>query len=451
MHKPIKTTINLFVDKLDKSGIGISLMQNEDVYFIPYALPGEKVKVNIINKFKSKVYCSNLEILKNSSERSKNTCKHFTKCGGCLLQHWEYENYKKWKFNSIRNPLLKLTTDVKILDMISAENFSRRRAKFFLKQEDNNCIIGFKKYRSETLININNCIIIDPEIMGFMTELKNYFSTNYLTNEILVFHVNKLDYGLDILIQIKKSLKVDYLINIFKNFKSKIASIYLQQNNLNPELILFYNKNKLNFGNYNVYGLIPPAGFYQATKVAENELIKNILNEIEIKNDYILDLYSGSGTFTLPLLKKGYKVYAIDNNKSSIESLIKSSKEQNLFNNIEYNISNLNKEKIETQFFQKFDVVILDPPRAGSLLQLTSIVETKVKKIIYISCNAQSFLRDTQILLSNGYKIKYVLPIDQFLYTSHLEIFSVFETFISLLFRFAMVQTHVCLMIEFHF
>ena len=429
MHKPIKTTINLFIDKLDKSGIGISLMQNKDVYLIPYALPGETVKANIINKFKSKVYCSNLEILKNSSERSENTCKHFTKCGGCLLQHWEYENYKKWKFNSIRNPLLKLTTDVKILDMISAENFSRRRAKFFLKQGYNNCIIGFKEYRSETLININNCIIIDPEIMGFMNELKNYFNTNYLTNEILVFHVNKLDYGLDILIQIKKSLKIDCLINIFKNFKSKIASIYLQQNNLNPELILFYNKNKLNFGNYNVYGLIPPAGFYQATKVAENELIKNILNEIEIKNDYILDLYSGSGTFTLPLLKNGYKVYAIDNNKSSIESLIKSSKEQNLFNNIEYNISNLNKEKIETEFFQKFDVVILDPPRAGSLLQLTSIVETKVKKIIYVSCNVQSFLRDTQILLSNGYKIKYILPIDQFLYTSHLEIFSVFETF----------------------
>ncbi len=429
MHKPIKTTISLFVDKLDKSGIGVSLMQNEDIYFIPYALPGETVKANIINKFKSKVYCSNLEILKNSSERSENTCKHFTKCGGCLLQHWEYENYKKWKFNSIRNPLLKLTTDVKILDMISAENFSRRRAKFFLRQAYNSCTIGFKEYRSETLTNINNCIIIDPEIMGFMTELKNYFSTNYLTNDILVFHVNKLDYGLDILIQIKKSLKIDCLINIFKNFKSKIASIYLQQNNLNPELILFYNKNKLNFGNYNVYGLIPPAGFYQATKVAENELIKNILDEIEIKNDYILDLYSGSGTFTLPLLKNGYKVYAIDNNKSSIESLIKSSKEQNLFNNIEYNISNLNKEKIETQFFQKFDVVILDPPRVGSHLQLTSIVETKVKKIIYVSCNVQSFLRDTQILLSNGYKIKYILPIDQFLYTSHLEIFSVFETF----------------------
>ena len=429
MHKPIKTTINLFVDKLDKSGIGISSIQNEDIYFIPYTLPGETVKANIINKFKSKVYCSNLEILKNSSERSENICKHFTKCGGCLLQHWQYENYKKWKFNSIRKPLLKLTTDVKILDMISAENFSRRRAKFFLKQIHNSCIIGFKEYRSKTLININNCIILDPEIMGFMNELKNYFNTNYLTNEILVFHVNKLDYGLDILIQIKKSLKIIYLINIFKNFKSKIVSIYLQQNNSNPELILFYNKNKLNFGNYNVYGLIPPAGFYQATKVAENELIKNILNEIEIKNDYILDLYSGSGTFTLPLLKNGYKVYAIDNNKSSIESLIKSSKEQNLFNNIEYNISNLNKEKIETQFFQKFDVVILDPPRAGSLLQLTSIVETKVKKIIYVSCDVQSFLRDSQILLSNGYKIKYILPIDQFLYTSHLEIFSVFETF----------------------
>ncbi len=429
MNKPTESTINILIDKLDKSGIGASSMQNEDVYLVPYTLPGETVKANIIKKFSSKVYCSNLEILVNSSERSKNTCNHFTKCGGCLLQHWKYENYKNWKFNLIRQPLLKLMPDIKILDMISAENYSRRRAKFFLKQENNSCKIGFKEYKSDTLINIDHCIIIDTDIMELMIELKKSFNTNFLTKEIIVFHVNKLDYGLDILVQTKKSLRINDLIKIFKNLKSKIISIYLQQDNFNPELILYYNKNKLNFGECNVYGLIPPAGFFQATKIGENQLIKNILNEIVIKNDYVLDLYSGSGTFTLPLLKNGYNVYAIDNNKSSIESLIKSTKEQNLFNNIDYNISNLNKEKIETQFFQKFDVVILDPPRAGSLLQLTSIVASKVKKIIYVSCNVQSFLRDTQILLSNGYKIKYVLPIDQFLYTSHLEIFSVFETF----------------------
>ena len=429
MHKRNDTTINLFIDKLDKSGVGISLMQNENVCLVPYTLPGERVKANIINKFKSKMYCSNLEILENSSERSNNTCEHFSKCGGCLLQHWQYENYKQWKFNLIRQPLLKLTPDIKTLDMISTENFSRRRAKFFLRQNNNSCKLGFKKYKSETLININNCIIIDPEIMAFMSELKNAFNKIFLTNEILIFHVNKLDYGLDILIQTNKSLRINDLINIFKNFKSKIISIYHQQNNQNPELILFYNKNKLSFGKDNVYGLIPPAGFFQATKLAENELIKNILNEIQNKNEYVLDLYSGSGTFTLPLLKNGYNVYAIDNNKSSIESLIKSSKEQNLFNNFKYNISNLTKEKIETHFFQNFDMVILDPPRAGAIIQVTSLGKSKVKKIIYISCNIQTFLRDSQILLSHGYKIKFIIPIDQFLFTSHLEIFSVFEIF----------------------
>ena len=428
MHKSTETSINLFIDKLDKYGVGVSLMQNEDIFLTPYTLPGETAKVKILNKFKSKVYCSNLEIIENSSERFQNKCKHFTKCGGCLLQHWKYKNYKKWKFNLIRQPLFKLTPHIKILNMISAKDYSRRRVKFFLKQGHNKCKLGFKEYKSDNLININNCIIIDPKIMEFMIELKNSLNTNFLTNEILIFHVNKLDYGLDILVQTKKSIRINDLVNIFKNFKSKLVSIYLQQNNHNPELILFYNKNKLNFGNYDVYGLIPPAGFFQATKIAENELIKNILNEIENKNDYVLDLYSGSGTFTLPLLKKGYRVFAIDNNKNSIQSLIKSSKEQNLFNNIKCNILNLTKEKIETNFLQKFEVVIVDPPRAGALLQATLLGKSKVKKIIYISCNIQTFLRDSQILLSHGYQMKYILPIDQFLYTSHLEIFSVFET-----------------------
>ena len=99
-----------------------------------------------------------------------------------------------------------------------------------------------------------------------MTELKNFFNTKFLTNELLVFHVNKLDYGLDILIQSKKYLKINILINILKNLKSKISSIYLQQNNQNPELILFYNSNRLNFENYYVYGLIPPRGFFSSYK-----------------------------------------------------------------------------------------------------------------------------------------------------------------------------------------
>ena len=221
MHKPTETTINLFIDELDKSGIGASSMQNKDVYLVPYTLPGETVKAKIINKFRSKVYCSNLEILVNSSNRSKNTCNHFTKCGGCLLQHWKYENYKNWKFNLIRQPLFKLTPYIKILDMISAENYSRRRTKFFLKQENNSCKIGFKGYKSDTLINIDHCIIIDPDIMELMIELKNFFNTNFLTKEIIVFHVNKLDYGLDILVQTKKSLRMNDLIKIF--IKSSIC------------------------------------------------------------------------------------------------------------------------------------------------------------------------------------------------------------------------------------
>ena len=211
MNKPTETTINLFIDKLNKYGVGVSFMQNEDVYLTPYTLPGETAKVKILNKFKSQVYCSNLKILENSSERSKNTCSHFTKCGGCLLQHWKYENYKKWKFNLITQPLFKLTPDIRIFDMISAENYSRRRAKFFLMQEHDGCKIGFKKYKSETLINIDNCIIIDPDIMKLVIELKNYLNTHFLTNEILVFHVNKLDYGLDILIQTKTSIRINKL------------------------------------------------------------------------------------------------------------------------------------------------------------------------------------------------------------------------------------------------
>ncbi len=428
MNDSFKTFIDFTIQGIDESGLGYSLDENKNMHLVPYTLSGEQVRVNFENKVKKKNYYSIINLLEQSEERSKEVCEHFQKCGGCLLQHWKYEHYETWKFELIKKPIIKLIPKTKILKMISAKEYSRRRSKFFLHNFNNNFTIGFKRFRSHDFIDIKNCAILDPEIMNFINSFKIILKKSVLPKCNLIININKLDFGLDILIQTNKSLALDKLVNLFQNINARIVRVSLQYKNQTPDLILMHHKNKISFDNQNVYGLIPPGGFFQATKVGEKELIKNILNEIyNDKNISILDLFSGSGTFSLPLLKKGWKVHAIEGNKNSIEALIQASKEQTLYNKIKYNISNLMKDKLDIEFLKQFDLIIIDPPRAGAILQISAISDAKVKKIISISCNVLTFLRDTKLLLSRGYSLKYILPIDQFLYTSHLEIFSVFE------------------------
>ena len=428
MNDSFKTFIDFTIEGIDKSGLGYFLDDNLHIHLVPYTLSGEQVRVNFEKTIKKKSYYSINNLLQESEHRSKNVCEHFEECGGCLLQHWKYEHYKAWKFDLIKKPIIELIPKTKILKMISAKEYTRRRSKVFLDKFNNNLTIGFKKYRSHDFIDIKNCAILDPEIMNFINSFKIIIKKSFSLNHNLIININKLDFGLDILIQTNKSLALDQLVNLFQKISGRLVRVSLQYKNQTPDLILMHHKNKISFDNQDVYGLIPPGGFFQATKIAENELIKNILNEINNdKNISILDLFSGTGTFSLPLLKKGYKVHAIDVNKSSIEALIQASKEQTLYNKIKSNISNLMKEKLDIEFLKQFDLIIIDPPRAGAILQVSAISNAKIKKVISISCNIVTFLRDTKLLLSKGYSLKYILPIDQFLYTSHLEIFSVFE------------------------
>ena len=177
-----------------------------------------------------------------------------------------------------------------------------------------------------------------------------------------------------------------------------------------------------------MYILPPPGGFFQATKFAEEIMIKSILNYLNSHKKYkILELFCGSGTFTIPLLKNKHKLYSIDLDESSINNLIKACKIQGLYNNLKTSIVNLFKNPVTNTFLDIFDIVIIDPPRMGAKNQFLKIAESKVKKVISISCNIKTFTSDAKILLDSGFKLKTLIPIDQFLYTSHLEIIAFFE------------------------
>jgi len=393
---------------------------------IPYTLPNEIIITNKDNKNNN--YSLN-NIIQKSPDRIDEDCKFFFKCGGCLLQHWNFKKYLDWKFNLLSKPISKISPKTKINNIHVVKKFTRRRAKLFAKKTSKSLILGFKKYKSNNLVNINQCIILHPQIIEIFQEIKITLNHILQTGDEINISINMLDNGLDILLRFKKKYNL-YNFNYLNSFDhiKKISRLSFQYKNNEPELLGIFSPVSLSLEDKQTYLLPPPGGFFQATKFAEKVILESIF--LFLKNSKkirILDLFSGCGTISLPLLNKNHFVSAIDINGKSIEQLVKAAKEQNLFNKLETHICNLMKIKLEIEFLKNFDVAILNPPRSGARLQYFEIAEAKIPKIISISCNVKTFLSDCKTLIDKGYKLKSITPIDQFLYTGHLETIAIFE------------------------
>ena len=382
--------------KMDNKARGITYKDNK-IVFVNNALPGEDVDIKIIlDKRKYSVAdVSNYNI--KSSKRIKPKCKYFGFCGGCQLQHLSYKNQLEYKVNYL-NEIFK-SLNIKIKKIHYSEEYNYRN-KITLKTKEK---IGFYKLNSNDIVEINNCIIAD----------KN------LTSKIK--YLNKLDSGL-----VKEI--------ILKSFGNKNMLVINGDNNISVEEIknyfdCVYINNNLVYGKRiianinNIKYLISPNAFFQVNiKIASKMFkhIKNICTNIKSKN--ILDLYCGCGSISLYVADIAEKVLGIELNESSIKDAIENMK----LNNIK-NVSFICDTTDNVKEIDNFDTLIVDPPRNGlSKSLIGKIIDSKIKNIIYVSCDPVTLKRDLEYL-NTYYKIKSIEAFDMFPQTHHVETITVLE------------------------
>ena len=163
----------------------------------------------------------------------------------------------------------------------------------------------------------------------------------------------------------------------------------------------------------------PPGSFLQATIDGENAIIETVIKGLEKinKKKLVCELFSGCGTITIPLLSRGFKINAYEIDTQSVKAINFASKKQGYGNKVNSQSRNLKNNPLTSEELNKFNAIIIDPPRSGAKSQFLNIAHSKVPIIISISCNINTFVRDAKILIENNYKLKWVQPIDQFLFT----------------------------------
>lgn len=430
------------------NGEGIAKIDGFTV-FVPNAIKGEVVRILIVKVLSSHAFGKILEIEKKSEFRQEIDCATYKRCGGCDLRHIKYEQTLKMKQNAVQALVNKtLKNKIEVKETLGMENpfFYRNKAQYPVGvNKEGEPIIGVFANRTHEVIPIKNCLIQNPKseaiakfILEFIKEKnisiynektgKGFFrhiviKVGIKTNEIMcIFVINgkKFPYEEELVEKLKQNYPE--IKTIVKNINMKNTNVILGQENIN-----LYGNGYIEdvLGEYKFK--ISPLSFYQVNPKQAEKLYNLGIEMAEVsKEDTVFDLYCGIGTISLFVAKYAKKVYGVE----IVEQAIKDAKQNAKINNIEnvQFIAGDTKIVLEDLIYNKgiiADIVIFDPPRKGlDNNSINNILKIKPKKIVYISCNPATLVRDLA-LFEELYEVKTIIPVDMFPFTKHVECVSV--------------------------
>lgn len=393
--------MNYEIIKMDNLGRGITYTDNI-ITFVPKTIIGDIVTLTIIKDKKKYREAVVSKYIKRGSLFNESDCPFYQLCGGCHLRNLSYLetiNYKKQRIIDLFNKYLKLTVNPEI---VLSKNIDNYRNKLTINIVDGNITLKDINYQD---IVIDNCLLVNQEINRFLPIL-NDFNIN---NGRVVIRCNYLN---ELLISIDTKDKVT--IPNLDNFK--IKGIIVNNKVLVGDKSFIQEVNNLKFN-------VSYDAFFQVNNDINEELFKYIKDNLN-SDDVLLDLYCGVGTLGINASFKVKEVLGIEIVENAILDAIKN-KELNKCDNIDFLCGDV--KKLITTTNKKFDAVIIDPPRSGiDQASLDYVINTEIKKVIYIACDPNSLVRDLSKLLDN-YQIIDMKVFDMFPYTYHVETVCVLE------------------------
>ena len=440
MDIPVNKNDEFIVEIIDYGADGEGIAKVKDfTIFVIGALKNEKCKIHITKVTSSYAFAKVVEIIEKSPYRVEKDCESFPRCGGCNLRHVKYEETLEIKRQKVQN-LVNKTLKNKILvnNTVGMVNpvYYRNKAIYPISE---NKKVGIFAGRSHDIIPFKECKIQTLEsqkISKYIVE--NWKDTIYnektgkgLLRNIMIREGFATKEIMVVLVQNgTKMYDATPLIKKFPNIKTVIINVNTKNTNvvLSKENIVVYGDGYIydKLGEYTFK--ISPNSFYQVNPIQTEKIYNLAIKKANLqKDDIICDLYCGIGTIGIFASKYVKKVYGIE----IVEEAIKDANENAKLNKVE-NIEFINGD-VEFAFDKllkqgvKPDVIIVDPPRKGlDKKTIENLCNLKLERLIYISCNPATLVRDLS-LLEQIYNIKEITLIDNFCYSSHVESVAVLE------------------------
>ncbi|WP_392710356.1 class I SAM-dependent RNA methyltransferase [Rhizobium ruizarguesonis] len=414
------STETVTIEKLGAQGDGIASSAGGPVY-VPFSLPGETVAIARV-----KSQGTIMSITTPSPDRQEPPCRHFGPdgvngtCGGCTLQHMADAPYGAFKRQLVIDALKSKGLTPEVGEIVPARPGERRRVVFAARKTEKDMLVGFNQAESHHIVAIEECPISSAGIIARLPAIKAIAASLATSAEPFRVAVLETLSGLDISVDEVKKLSDPQRR---KAIETALGLRGIARVSLNGEILVEPSKPMVEFGGVQVSP--PPGGFTQATKPAE-EAMAELVTAHAGKAKRIADLFAGAGTFSLRLARIG-RVHAVEAEAKALAALDHAARNTQGLKPVTVEKRDLFRRPLMTQEFKPYDVVVFDPPRAGAEFQCQELARSGVKKIVAVSCNPLTLARDLAILVEGGYRITGVTPIDQFLWTSHVEVVATLE------------------------
>ena len=387
--------------------------------YAPLTLPGERVLTRVEGE-----RAELIELLVASEDRVAPPCPHFGDCGGCALQHWADGPYLAWKVDQIRQALARVRVETEILTAFCVGEGSRRRLALHARRVGREVVLGFKARRSWRVAAITECTVADPRLVAALPDLAA-IAEPFLEHpkSAPTLHVTLTLTGLDIDVTGVERRSGGLSADARLRAAQAAATADVARVTLSGEVVYQARAPMVRMGAASV--ALPPGAFLQAAPMAETAMVAFAAAAAGGARK-IADLYCGVGAFTFPLAAIA-PVLAADVSPGAVESLVKAAGTAPGLKSISATARDLDRRPLLASELGGVDVVVFDPPRAGATVQCGEIARSGCARVVAVSCNPATFARDARTLIDGGLRLEKVLPVDQFLWSPHIELVGVFS------------------------
>ena len=384
--------------------------------FVPLTVPGDEVRVQTTSKSASGTQSEIIELLHEGPDRVDPPCPHYGACGGCQLQHWSLEAQRNWKLTRIEEAVSRAGFDpALVLPLESVEAGSRRRAEFIALQPAGKPVqIGFRRRSSHWVEVIGSCMVLAPELVEALPLLRDGLDGLITDRDGLRVHLTLADNGLDI--ALSGSMTEGFETQDRLAGLARSAGWARLTHNDFP--IAAQGEPFVELGGAKV--ALPQRAFLQPSRDGQAILQSLVLAAIPDDAKRVMDLYSGHGTFALPLAERGHTVEAYESSAAAITALKAAANAAGM--TMHAATRDLATWPLSGAALKKVQAVVIDPPRAGAKAQTEALAQDGPPTIVAVSCNPATFARDARTLREGGYSLEWVAPLDQFLFTGHVEL-----------------------------
>lgn len=403
--------VEVEIARIGAHGDGVAMRDGAPIY-VPFALPGERWRLDGED---------GATRVADGPARAEPLCRHFLRCGGCVAQHMPGDVYRDWKRGLVVEAFRHRGIEADVASVVVMAAGSRRRAVLGVVRRGGEVTLGFREEGQHRLVDLAECPVLDSAIVAAFPGLRTLARLVLKEGETGRLVVTRLDHGLDVSLDAERR---DFSADERAGLARHAREMGLLRLTVGKEPIAAAGSATVTIGGVAI--AVEPSIFLQAVPEAERTIADLCVAALPKRAKTVVDLFSGVGTLTFPLARRA-QVSAFDSDKRAVAALSDAVRHAQGLKPVTARVRDLFREPLSARELSGFDAAVFDPPRAGAADQAERLAASKVPVVIAVSCNPATLARDARTLIDGGYTMGQVTPVDQFLYSAHVEAVAVFR------------------------